>query len=86
MIREPTQGDGLPAGEQTITKNHRGAGKIFSPKEAKLKKDILYIRRELAREAAYEEASIRPLLAVAVPSEHLLAPEHFESDPNSAAC
>jgi hypothetical protein len=42
-------------GEQTAAKSRHGAGKIFSPKEAELMQDILHIRRELEREAAYEE-------------------------------
>jgi hypothetical protein len=50
-----TRGGGSRSGEQTITKGRQSSRKNFSPKEAKLKKDILHIRRELSREAAYEE-------------------------------
>jgi hypothetical protein len=52
---EARRGGGSRAGEQTITKYRQSCGKFFSPKEAKLKEDILHIRRELSREAAYEE-------------------------------
>jgi hypothetical protein len=47
-----SRGGGPRPGEQTITKYRQGHGKIFSPKEAKLKHDIL---AELGREAAYDE-------------------------------
>jgi hypothetical protein len=55
-------GDSKP-GEQIAAKFRHGAGKIqiFSPEEAKLKQDNLHIRRELEREAAYEESCYEEL-------------------------
>jgi len=51
---EARRGGDSGAGQLTIAKYRQSCGKIFSPKEAKLKEGILHIR-ELNREAAYGE-------------------------------
>ncbi len=56
-IEEARRGGGSRFGEQRITKYRRGRGRNFSPKETKLKQDILHTRSELRREAAYDELS-----------------------------
>ena len=52
---EAPRGGGSRSGVETISKLRQSCKKNFSPAEGKLKQDILRIRREVSREAAYEE-------------------------------